>query len=139
MILIAVTAALVQGVDSHEEAEAKTDNVLVGNWKAVTRKYGGADFQSPEGEVTLKQLRRLSSCGSSMARTECNPHRRRTYTIKGNEYVETPEYGIGSDVQLLKGKAQSFTWKVEGNKWYHVGTLRNGLTIDEVWERIEKK
>jgi len=61
------------------------------------------------------------------------------YTLKGEVYEETPEYGISSDFDEIKGKAQTFKWKVEGNKWYHKGELSNGLTIDEVWERVEKK
>ena len=61
------------------------------------------------------------------------------YTLKGEVYEETPEYGISSDFDLIKGKAQTFKRKVEGNKWYHNGKLSNGLTIEEVWERVEKK
>jgi hypothetical protein len=39
----------------------------------------------------------------------------------------------------IKGKAQTFKWKVEGNRWHHTGKLDKGPTIDEVWERVEKK
>ena len=61
------------------------------------------------------------------------------YTLKGDEYVETPEYGLGSDLDLLKGKPQAFKWRIEGNKWHHTGKLSDGLTIEEVWERVEMK
>ena len=56
-----------------------------------------------------------------------------SYTLKGHDYVELPEYGLGND--QLRGKPQPFTWKIEGNKWYHSGKLSSGLTIEEVWER----
>ncbi|HKQ76982.1 MAG TPA: hypothetical protein VJ810_25025 [Blastocatellia bacterium] len=52
------------------------------------------------------------------------------------------EYGGGSIAEVfkdLKGKPQMFECKVEGNKWRHNGALSNGLTIEEVWERVEKK
>ena len=62
-----------------------------------------------------------------------------SYTLQGKDYIETPKYGISQDFQVIKGRAQKFTWKVEGNKWYHKGKLSNGLTIEEVWERVEKK
>jgi hypothetical protein len=39
----------------------------------------------------------------------------------------------------IKGKPQSFDCKVEGSKWYHNGTVSSGLTIEEVWERVEPK
>jgi hypothetical protein len=28
---------------------------------------------------------------------------------------------------------------LHSNKWYHNGTLSNGLTIEEVWEQVEPK
>jgi hypothetical protein len=31
------------------------------------------------------------------------------------------------------------TWKLEGNKWYPNGKLSNGETIEEVWQRVERK
>jgi hypothetical protein len=46
---------------------------------------------------------------------------------------------VGSVLDQLRGKPQVFTWKVEGNKWYHNGKLNTGLTGEEVWERVEKK
>jgi hypothetical protein len=50
-----------------------------------------------------------------------------------------PEYGISEDFETIKGKAQTFKWQVDGNKWHHSGKLSNGLTIEEVWEKVEKK
>ena len=61
------------------------------------------------------------------------------YTVKGATYEEMPEYGFSSDFDVVKGKAQTFACRVEGNKWYSKGTLSNGLTIEEVWERVEPK
>jgi hypothetical protein len=61
------------------------------------------------------------------------------YTLKGEKYEEALEYGVGEVFKMLKGKPQPFECKVEGNKWYHNGTLSNGLTIEEVWERVETK
>jgi hypothetical protein len=61
------------------------------------------------------------------------------YTLKDDNYEETPDYGFGPDFDVIKGKAQSFKCKVEGYKWHHDGKLSNDLTIEEVWERVEKK
>ena len=33
----------------------------------------------------------------------------------------------------------AFKCKVEGNKWYHTGQTGSGQTLEEVWERVEKK
>jgi hypothetical protein len=40
---------------------------------------------------------------------------------------------------MTRGKVQSFTLKIEGDKWHHVGTLSNGVKIDEVWERCKRE
>jgi hypothetical protein len=61
-----------------------------------------------------------------------------TYTVKGNEYIEQVEYGIGGDIKPMIGHADHFTWRVEGNKWYHRGKLSIGLEIEEIWERVQQ-
>ena len=62
------------------------------------------------------------------------------YTLKGEDYAETTEYGTTSgDFTVMKGKTHTFKVKVDGNKLYQKGKLNSGLTIEEVWERVEKK
>ncbi len=120
--------------------DPKTENKLVGTWKQVSAVYGGREFKFPEGTTTLKHVTPTQFMWASydkdgvVSRTAGGG-----YTIKGDVYEETPEYGMSGDFEIIKGKAQTFTWKVEGNKWLHVGKLSNGLTIDEVWERVEAK
>ena len=62
-----------------------------------------------------------------------------TYTLKGDDYEEKPEYGLGTDFEVIRGKPQSFTCKIDGNNWHHDGRLSNDLTVEEIWERVEKK
>lgn len=120
--------------------EPKADNKLVGTWKLTSAKYGGQDFAFPAGLTTVKHVTPASfmwvTYDSEGKVTRCAGG---AYTLKDNMYEETPEYGISGDFDVIKGKAQTFTWKVEGNKWHHDGKLSNGLTIEEVWERVEKK
>ena len=122
------------------KGEAKADNKLVGTWKAVSAKHGGKDVKRPEGFTALKHV---TPTGFMWA--WCDKDGKvmavlgGTYTVKGDEYVEMPEYGTEGVLGRLKGKPQEFKWKVEGNKWYHTGKLSSGLTIEEVWERVQKK
>jgi len=119
--------------------EPKAENKLVGTWKQVSAIYDGREYK-PEGATTLKHVTPTQFMWASydkdgvIARAAGG-----RYTIKGDVYEEVPEYGISSDFDIIKGKAQTFTWKVEGNKWFHTGKLSNGLTIDELWERVEAK
>ena len=128
-LIIALTVTAATGWSAEPHGDTKSDNKLIGTWKMISGEATTVKHVTPtqfmwasydkDGKVT-----RAAGGG---------------YTLKGEVYEETPEYGIGSDFELLKGKPQTFTWKVEGNKWYHNGKLSNGLTIEEVWERVEKK
>src|SRR5262245_22243207 len=123
-----------------KQAETRTENKLIGTWKMVKAKYGGNEVTIPEGTTEFKHvtsahfmLAAIDKDGKVLAAIG-GP-----YSLKGENYVETPEYGLSEIFTNIKGQPQSFTWKVEGNKWYHNGTLSSGLTIEEVWERVEKK
>jgi hypothetical protein len=126
--------------DDPKKAEARTENKLVGTWKQVKAKFGGKE-QQMSGETT--QLKHITPTHFMFVDFDKDgkfidafggP-----YTLKGEKYEETLEYGVGEVFKMLKGKPQPFECKVEGNKWYHNGTLSNGLTIEEVWERVEAK
>jgi hypothetical protein len=119
---------------------SSTPHPLVGTWRVVSAKYGGQDVPRRAGYVTVKHVTPTQFMWASYG-----PDGKVTravggsYTVKGAEYVETPEYGLSADFDVIKGKAQTFTWKIDGNKWFHTGKLSNGLTVEEVWERVERK
>ena len=133
-------AAAAAAVADDPKGAPPSDNKLIGTWKMVSAKYGGREVTFPEGITTLKHVTPAHFMWASydkdgvVSRTAGG-----TYTIKGEKYEETPAYGMSSDFDIIKGKAQTFTWKVEGNKWLHNGALSSGLTIEEVWERVEAK
>jgi hypothetical protein len=53
-------------------------------------------------------------------------------------YVEHIEYAVGpAGLTQLIGHTQTFTFRVEGDKWYHAGTLTTGNKIEEMWERVK--
>ena len=134
-VVIATNAAAADPTDA-----AKGVAPLIGTWKCVSSKYDGAEVNRPEGFTHVKHVtpthfmwavydkdgKVASALGGSVV-------------VKGDRYVETPEYWTGDGLDQLKGKPQEFTWKVDGKKWVHTGKLSSGLAIDEVWERVEKK
>jgi hypothetical protein len=123
-----------------KKAEAKTENKLVGTWKMVKAKYGGVEYKIPEETPEFKHV---TPAHFMLAAIDKDGNLRAAiggpYTLKGEKYEETPEYGLSEIFTNIKGKPQSFECKVEGAKWYHNGTLSNGLTIEEVWERVDPK
>jgi hypothetical protein len=137
---VAVTLASARsGADDAKKADAKVDNKLVGSWQLVSAKWGGREV--PVGE----EVTRIKHVTPTQFMWVAYDKNRSVvaglggdYTLRGDKYEEIPEYSVG-DFKELNGKPQSFTWRVEGNKWYHDGKLSSGLTIEEVWERVEKK
>jgi hypothetical protein len=118
----------------------ETANKLVGTWKLVSAKYGGKESKFPEGTTMLKHVTPTQFIWVTydkegkvfrMAGGPC--------TLKGDQYEETPEYGLSSDFNFIKGKTHRFTARVEGNRWYSDGALSGRLTINEMWQRVEKK
>ncbi len=138
IIALAVTVAPAQLDDS--KGDAKSETKLLGTWKLVYAKYGGQERKIPEGFTMVKHVTATQFMWASYDKDgKVTRAAGGYYTLKGEVYEETPEYGISSDFDLIKGKAQPFKWKIEGNNWYHNGKLSNGLTIEEVWQRVEKK
>jgi len=139
-MIVALTVAATTAQSGEAKADAKSENKLVGTWKMVSAKYGGEEFKFEEGHTTVKHVTPTQFMWATydkdgkVTRTAGG-----SYTLKGDAYEEIPKYGFSSDFDVIKGKSQTFKWKVEGNKWYHNGKLSNGLTIEEVWERVEKK
>jgi hypothetical protein len=134
IIALAAIAAAVRADD------AKGDNRLVGTRKIVSGKYGGVEFSRLSGTMTVKHITPTHYMWATydkdgqVTRTGGGP-----YKFKDGVMESTPEYGFGSDFQAIKGQPQSYKCKVEGNKWYQTGTLSTGQTLEEVWERVEKK
>lgn len=128
------------GWTAEPKADAPAAHKLIGTWKLVSAKYGGQESEVSKEATTIKHVTPSQFMWASydkdgtMTRAAGG-----AYTLKGEVYEETPEYGMSGDFDLIKGKKQTFTWKVEGNKWYHNGKLSNGLTIEEIWERVEGK
>jgi hypothetical protein len=138
-LCVAFTLATTRAADEKPKGQAKKQNNLVGTWKLVSAKYGGRESKLPEGTTHIKHI---TPTQFMWATYDQNGTLLRaaggSYTLKGEDYEEAPEYGIGADFELIKGKAHSFKCKVDGDTWHQNGKLSNDLTIEEVWERVKK-
>src|SRR5437879_6597293 len=139
-VAVSFGVAATHAVAEEPKSEAKADNKLVGTWKLVSAKYSGTEAKFPVRTTMVKHVTLTQFMWATYNQdgkvTRAAGGR---YTLQGEDYAETPEYGIGSDFDMIKGKAHTFKWKIDGNKWHHNGKLSNGVTIEEVWERVQKK
>lgn len=121
------------------DAEKSLKERLQGSWQLLYAKYNGKEHLISSNDVTLRQMTDAGFIWLSYRKSTGVIFRSAggSYTLRGDIYTETPVYGLSPDFTLVKGKEQAFTCRIEGGKWYHNGKLNNGLTIEEIWERVE--
>jgi hypothetical protein len=118
----------------------KSQPLLAGTWQMTMQKYGDAKelTPAPSDHTSIKFVTdthfiwiwvdpKTKKITTSMGGR---------YELKGNSYVETPEYATEGMEDYL-GKPQKFTAKVEGDQWTHSGQLSPGTPIEEVWKRVK--
>ncbi len=131
-VLVAAIVAANTADDEQRSPKASVANELVGTWKMVSAKYNGREFKFPAGRTTLKHVTPSQFMWASyMEDGKVYRAAGGFVRIRGDNYEETPEYGVSSDFELIKGKTHVFKAKVDGNTWHHQGQLASGLTIEE--------
>ena len=113
---------------------------LVGTWKLETMKVDGITRPTPEIYDTYKHITPVGFIWLSRDKETGIILRAAggTYELKGENYTEKIEYGIGKDYEVIKNTQPTFIAKIDGDTWYHIGTLENNQTIDEVWVRVKR-
>src|SRR5262249_45949159 len=119
-LLAGMTLASAPLADGQSGHEPTLQEKLVGTWRLVSAKYGGQDATFPAGTVTLKHVTPAqfmwASYGADGTLTRAAGG---SYTLKGDVYEETPQYGMSGDFEIIRGKVQSFKCRIDGNRWYH--------------------
>jgi hypothetical protein len=139
-VITALTVPATTGRTEEPKAGSKEENKLIGTWKLVSAKWGGQE-RKLEGLTVLKHVTPAQFIWVRYDKDGNIKHAMGGgFTLKGEDYEETTEYGTSSgDFTAMKGKVHTFKLKVDGNKLHQTGKLSGGLTIEEVWERVEKK
>ncbi len=140
-LLIVALATTRERLPAADDGNAKsTVDRLIGTWKLVSAKYGDEDAPALKSLVTLKHVTPSGFVWLSYdAETRVvSRSAGGTYTVDGDKYIETPNYGFGEDFDLIRDKKQTFDLKMDGDTWHHRGALSNGLVIDEAWERCKR-
>ena len=130
-------AGIMQAKDTKEEKQLRSR--LIGTWVVISDKVDGIDRPIRRDLVSYKHITPVSFIWLSYDKSTGRISRAAggTYTLRGNVYTEKIEYGIGSDYEVIKNSQAIFTATVDGDKWYHKGSLANGQTIEEIWERVK--
>jgi hypothetical protein len=113
---------------------------LVGTWKLNSMIIDGMERSTPKVYDTYKHITPEGFIWLSRDKDTGRIVRAAggTYELKKGTYTEKIEYGIGNDYEVIRNTRPSFTAKIKGDTWHHIGKLENGQTIDEVWMRVKR-
>ena len=127
------------GAPVAKEKSADLRAALVGTWKMASMKVNGEDNPLTREAVTYKHVTPAGFTWLSYPKETGKVFRAAggTYTLRGDEYTETIEYGVGSDFEGIKNASHPFKCRIEGDTWHHNGKLAGGTTIDEEWTRVK--
>lgn len=122
---------------SAKSADLRT--TLVGTWKMTSMKVNGRQSNLPESSVTYKHVTPGGFTWLSYNKEDGKIFRAAggSYTLNGDDYTETIEYGTGDDFEGIKNASHSFKCRIEGDTWFNVGSLAGGTTLDEQWTRVK--
>lgn len=118
----------------------KRPGSILGTWKGASYKYGTSasnfiDFPKNESHIKLITENYFTWVTVDTTTRIVTSMAGGKYTLSGNTYTESIDYGLGMDRYLRNN--QKFTIKVEGNMFYLSGTLNDGYKIEEIWERVK--
>lgn len=143
IILIAVMAITLMtvGATSNQKEKSQSEtNPILGTWQLSLYKYGSGTsvFQEAnpnEGHIKLITDTYFTWVAFNKATQIIYSSAGGTYTLNGDNYTESIEFGLGMDNYLQK-KA-TYTFKIEGDNLFITGNLAENLMIEEVWKRIK--
>jgi hypothetical protein len=140
LVFVGLAIAVAYTAAEDPKKDSKLEDDIIGSWTMLSAKYNGTEHKFPEGSTSIKHVTPTQFMWVTYDKDgKVNRAAGGTYTLQGDKYEETPEYGISQDFDIIKGKAQTFKCRIDGDKWYHDGKLNNGLVIEEVWQRVKKK
>jgi hypothetical protein len=134
---LSLAVASARGDDASKSSDLRA--ALVGTWKMTSMKVDGQKNDLPDTDVTYKHVTPAGFTWLSYHKDSGEVFRAAggTYTLAGDQYTEKVDYGVGSDFDGIKNASHTFTCRIEGDTWYHTGSLAGGLKIDEQWTRVK--
>lgn len=125
--------------DSESGKKSKAPDIT-GTWKLESYRYGSGSsaFTSlPENRPRIKLI-----TNNSFQWASYDPDTRKimeaaggTYTLEGDKYTETLNYGYNMD--SYTGTQSIFSIKIENDMMFISGKLSTGYQIEEVWQKVK--
>ena len=113
-VFVGLALSATRALGDEPKGGAELQNKLIGTWKLVSAKYGGEGYTFPEATTHIKHITPTQFMWATYDQDgKVTRAAGGGYTLKDDVYEETPEYGLGPDFDLIKGKRthSSARWK----------------------------
>jgi hypothetical protein len=122
-----------------QEDSKKSSGRHLGTWRLASFKYGDnqpgfTDFPESQRRIKLITETHFTWVQFDATTMEVSSTAGGTYSLSGNTYTESIDFGLGMDTYF--GEKHAFTIRVEDDKFFLSGSLADGLKIEEVWQRV---
>jgi hypothetical protein len=123
------------GADDQPKPAAKPDlaKELIGTWVLVGTPDNVGEPPKTGGRLKFRTGRHWTITEADPQTGEVIFHHGGTYTVNGDEYVETIEYANKNTAALI-GKSLKFKVKVEKDTYTQIGVDNQ---FNEVWKRLK--
>jgi hypothetical protein len=140
-IAMIVIAALTISSGSLLKNESRNiSESIQGTWKLVSTNYGSNPSGFTDLPAIIVRMKLITDThftwvGFSTIDKKVSSSAGGKYTLDGNTYTESIDFGLNMDTYI--GQKHAFTVKVEGDRLFMSGSLSDGLSIAEIWERVK--
>ncbi|HPR74347.1 MAG TPA: hypothetical protein PLX41_11880 [Bacteroidales bacterium] len=137
---IILLSAAVSGYGEKDNTEDRS-NPIEGTWELKMYKYGysASAFSKPPDNITrIKYITDTHFIWVQINNDSgvVNSSAGGTYTIDGNKYTESIDFGLGMKNQ--SGTKPVYNVIIEGDVLFLSGELTEGFIIEEIWERVKE-
>ncbi len=113
---------------------------IKGTWSLDTYRYGGGDLPFISLGSARQEIKLITDNSFLWAKYDVFSKQiiesaGGKYTLKGNNYSESIDYGYGMDSYL--GTVCNFKVEVVDGMLHLTGYLSSGLKIEEIWRKVE--
>jgi hypothetical protein len=138
--IVALVAFIFAAELQAQQESQKSSASHLGTWQLVSYKYGSSqpafsDFPENQRRIKLITETHFTWIQFDTASKKVNSAAGGTYSLSGNTYTESIDFGLGMDT--YSGAKHAFTIRVDGDKFFLSGSLADGLKIEEVWQRVK--
>jgi len=138
--VLAIAALTISAGSLVNNESGNTAESIQGTWKLVSTNYGSNPSGFTDLPAMIVRMKLITDThftwvGFSTLDKKVSSSAGGKYTLNGNTYTESIDFGLNMDAYL--GQKQTFTVKVEGDRLFQSGTLSDGLNIAEIWERVK--